>query len=75
VIPIRLHESQHPVVASEKDSAGEALRDDLCPACDLPLGDGPVSLVVVAPIPRGKIWGTGAAVAVHRSCVEDGAPE
>jgi len=75
VIPIRLAADQRPNLAQDRIftvDVNDAIADMDCPACDQSLTGTTVQLVIVAPAPPGKAWGTGAAVAVHQACIQNG---
>lgn len=75
MIPVRWDRTP-PVTRVFPDGTGLGQDWEDCPACDQPLGTGPVALVYIGPgddpeaqwKAQAGLWHTGAAVAVHAAC-------
>ena len=68
MIPVRVDPSVKAHVVSRGKQVNGPLADDLCPVCDVPLGEYPVSLVYVGRSDPTSY--TAAAVAVHDACTD-----
>ena len=74
IIPIRAR-TDSPITAFGAKpplSLDHPLAATMCPVCDGSLTEAPITLVLVGFHPEdreeGKLWGNGAAVAVHAAC-------
>lgn len=75
MIPVRVPAGSEPHVIAglvRTVNAEHPLYYYLCPACDEPIGDLPLTLVCVGIAPHKRKdsgWTRGGAVAVHAACV------
>ncbi len=75
-IPVRVNPAIRAHVARSgfEIAADHPLADQDCPVCDLPLTDGPVSLVYVGRSPEDRGGWTAASVPVHDACTDVSLP-